>query len=170
MRAAVFLLLAVGVVAAADRKPPKFAFESAESGFKVGLPAKPRTQTRQLATVAGNLTVHVMRYDGVSDVVLSVTRTDYPTEFAAVEPAKLFAGMLNEMKGADGKVVEEKEIALGTEKYPGRQVRIEVNRKVIRARLFLVGTRLYQVMATGSRDGVASAPAEDLFDTFEVVK
>lgn len=170
MRAVVCLLVVVGVACSADRKPPNFTHTSTESGFSVGLPGKPKTQTKQIATVTGMLTVHIMRYDGSRDLVLSVTRTDYPTEFAGVEPAKLFTEMVKEMKGADGKVTEEKDVTLGAEKHPGREVRIEANKQVVRARMYLVGTRLFQVIATGGKAGVASAAAEDLFDTFELTK
>lgn len=167
---AVCLLLLTTSACAGERKPPKYTHTSTEQGFSVGLPGKPRTSDRKVATVAGTLDVHIMRYDGVSDVVMSVTRTDYPTEFAAVEPAKMFAEMLKEMKGADGKVTDEKEVTLGTEKHPGRQWRIEANKQIIRVRVYLVGTRLFQVMATGSKESVAGPYIEDLFDTFELAK
>lgn len=170
MRTAVCLLLLSTTACAGDRKPPKYTHTSTDNGFSVGLPGKPKTSDRKVATVAGTLNVHTMRYDGVSDCVLSVTRTDYPTEFAAVEPAKMFAEMLKEMKGADGKVTEEKEITLGDAKHPGRQWRIEANKRVIRVRVYLVGTRLFQVMATGSKESLTSVYVEDLFDTFELAK
>lgn len=171
MRTAVCLLLLTSSACAGERKPPKYTHTSTDDGFSVGLPAKPTSlKTKQVATVAGTLKVHVMRYDGVSDVVMSVTRTDYPTEFAAVEPAKMFAEMLKEMKGADGKVTEEKEIELGKDRHPGRQWRIEANKRVIRVRVYLVGSRLFQVMAAGSKESLTSVYVEDLFDTFELAK
>jgi hypothetical protein len=171
MRVAVCLLLLAGAACSADRKPPKYTHTSTDDGYSVGLPAKPtKVQTKQVATVAGTLSVRIMRYDGVSDVVMSVTRTDYPTEFAGVEPSKLFDEMVKEMKGADGKVTEDKAITLGDLKHPGRQLRIEANKQIIRAKIFLVGTRLYQVMATGSKESLTSVYVEDLLDTFELTK
>jgi hypothetical protein len=169
MRSAALCLL-VSAFACADDRKPKYVHTSNEHGFTVGLPGKPKLEPTKLTTVAGTLNVHTTRYDSGSELVLSVTVCDYPKDFAKVPPEKVFEGVVGEMKGADGKVIEEKEITLGAEKYPGRQWRIEAGKSVIRVQVYLVGSRLYQVMANGSKSGVSGTAAEDLFKTFELLK
>jgi hypothetical protein len=169
MRSAALCLLITASAVAEERKP-KFTYKSNESGFTVGLPGPPKTSSQNLTTVAGTLPVHTARYDSGSDLVLSVTTTNYPKDFATLKPEKLFDGILDAMRGADGKVTEKAEVTIGADKHPGREWRIEAGKQVIRVRVYLVGSRLYQVMANGSKDGVSGSVAEDLFRTFDLMK
>ncbi len=169
MRSAALCLL-VSAFAAADEKRPKYVHTSVEHGYSVGLPGKPKTDKQNLTTVAGTLTVHTARFDSGSDLVLSVTNTDYPKEFTGVKPEEVFKGMLKEMQGADGKVAEETDVTIGADKHPGKQWRIEAGKNVIRVQVYLVGRRVYQVMANGSKEGADGKAAAELFATFELVK
>ena len=168
--AALCLLVSAAAVAVAGERKPKFTYKSSDHGFTVGLPGPPKTSSQNLTTVAGTLPVYTVRYDSGSDLVLSVTTTNYPKDFATVKPEKLFDGILNAMTGADGKVTEKVDVTIGAEKHAGRQWRIEAGKQVIRVRVYLVGSRLYQVMANGSMDGVSGSVAEDMFRTFDLTK
>lgn len=196
MRCLILVCLTSSLTNAEERKP-KYVHSSPSEGYTVGLPGKPRTETMSLTTVAGVLPVSTIRYDTGSDLVLSVTSATYPREFSAVPADKLFEGILKEMLAAEkaddskiadliaGKVASasgnggrttatdetpRSGLTLGEEKHPGRQWRIESGKVVVRVRVYLVGTRLYQIMATGSRSGVSGPLAEDLFQTFRLEK
>lgn len=170
MRATAFCLLFATMSVADDRKP-NYIHAAPDEGFRVGLPGKPTFESYDLTTLAGPLTVHTTKYDTGRDLRLTVTSTTYPPSFAKVPPEKLFAGMVKEMLGSDGCLEREEKITLGPGKHPGRDWRItSPGKSIIRVRVFLVGTRLYQVMANGSKDAVNGPAAEDLFNTFELTK
>lgn len=170
MRATALCLLLPALVAAQDRKP-KVEYKSAEDGYTVLFPGNPKVQSFKLSTVAGPLPVRIVRYEPSAELVLSVTTTSYPKEFSAVAPEKLFDGMLKEMEAADGKAKDETPdggLTLGSEKVPGRQWRIESRKTVVRVRVYLVGSRLYQVMANGSKAGADSPLADEFFASFRL--
>jgi len=169
MRAAAICLFLAGV-AVADERKPNHLHAAPDEGFRVGLPGKPTHESYDLTTLAGPLTVHTTKYDTGRDLRLTITSTTYPPTYAKVPPDKLFAGMMKEMLGADGCLEREEKVTLGPDKHPGRDWRITAGKTVIRVRVFLVGTRLYQVMANGSKDAVGGPAAEDLFNTFELAK
>jgi hypothetical protein len=73
-------------------------------------------------------------------------------------------------KGADGKVVTEKNIELGLAKLPGRDLLIEKPNLFIRNRAVIAGNRLYQVMVQGTKEFVTSKEVDRFFDAFEVTK
>jgi hypothetical protein len=73
-------------------------------------------------------------------------------------------------KGDEGKVLEEKELTIGMEMYPARDVLIENSGGCIRNRIIIAGSRLYQVMIQGSKDVVTSPSADRFLASFEVTK
>lgn len=169
MRAAAICLLLAGV-AVADGRKPNHTYAATDEGYSVGLPGKPSTDSYTLTTLAGPLTVTTTKYDTGRDLRLSVTTTEYPPAYAKVPPDKLFAGMIKEMLGQNGTLDKEEIVTVGPDKHPGREWRITADKSVFRVRVFLVGTRLYQVMANGSKDAVAGPAAVDLFNTFDLLK
>jgi len=169
MRATALCLL-FATIAVADERKPNHLHAAPDEGFRVGLPGKPNSESYNLTTLAGPLTVHTTKYDTGRDLRLTITTTTYPPNYAKVPPEKLFAGMVKEMLGADGTLEREEKVTIGPDKHPGRDWRIAAGKTVIRVRVFLVGTRLYQVMANGSKDAVSGPAAEDLFSTFELAK
>ncbi|MBN9122018.1 MAG: hypothetical protein J0I06_23230 [Planctomycetes bacterium] len=73
-------------------------------------------------------------------------------------------------KGTNGKVIEDKEIEVGPEKYPGRDILIESPGGYIRNRAVIAGNRLYQVMVQGTKDVVTSPSADKFINSFEITK
>jgi hypothetical protein len=102
-------------------------------------------------------------------VVLAVTFADYPETFLGVSAKKVLDGVRDGMKGKDGVVKKDEDIKLDGN-FPGRELRIEAGKRVIRARVFLTGTRLYQVMVTGEKQAADGKMADDFFKSFELLK
>ena len=73
-------------------------------------------------------------------------------------------------KGDKGKVLEEKNLTIGIEKHPARDVLIETPEGCLRNRIVIAGARLYQVMVRGPKDVVTSASADRFLESFEVTK
>src|SRR5476651_1301234 len=115
MRAMIVILLLPAIAFAEKPKP----FESAE-GYRIEFPKTPTKSEKKLATSAGTLPVNTAKLEVSRELILSVTVTTYPESFRDVTPAKLLEGVRDGLKGGDGKVEADKEIAWGDDKHPGR--------------------------------------------------
>lgn len=73
-------------------------------------------------------------------------------------------------KGTAGKVIEDKAVTVGTEKYPGRDLLIETPAGFLRNRAVIAGNRLYQVMVQGTKEVVTSPSADKFIASFEITK
>ena len=163
------LLAAVGLVRAAQG--PEFKlYASTEGRFKVLMPGAVKTETVDVAAGKDKLTLTIDSVELRAGTSFLVTFID-ATEEAAKQPAASRIDKVRDgNKGPDGKVVEEKEVTLGAEKHPGRDVLIEKPSGFIRNRIVIVGRRLYQVMVLGSKEVVTSASADKFLASFEVTK
>lgn len=163
------LLGALSAVPADSKKPTGTTHTSDAGRYQVMMPSSPKSDTREYATNKGVLAVSTDKCEVARDLVLSVSFADYPPDFGAVAPKLVLDGVRDGLKGSDGKVTTETEITLGDKKHPGRELRIEAGKNVIRAQIFLVGRRLYQVLATGTKDSVAKPEVEQLFSSFTLL-
>lgn len=170
---AVLVLLAVPVVAAGRDKEPRLEEYTSDAGkFRVKFAGKPKVETKELASGPGGvqaIPVTTERCEGPNNTVFAVTFADYPDSFLGVKPKTVLDGVRDGMKGKDGVVKDEKDVTLGGT-VPGREFRIEAGKKVIRARIFLAGTRLYQVMVTGERQPADGKSADEFLKSFEILK
>jgi hypothetical protein len=137
--------------------------------YRARFPDDPEEESKKLAVGAGQSVPVVGRRatDPKSGAVFAVTVADYPPAFAEVPAEKLLDGVRDGLKGKDGKVKAEEERTLGPEKHPGRAVRIEAGKNTVRARLFLVGTRLYQVTVAGATKTFPEKASDEFFAAFE---
>jgi hypothetical protein len=172
-------LVAVAVLVAvapafAQRTAPLKQHESEAGKFRVKLPKKPDSDTKELALGSGGQTVQVTteRASGPDDSVFAVTFADYPESYRQVAAKTVLDGVRDGLKGTDGKIEKDGEVFLGdgAEKLAGREFRITAGSKVVHVRVFLHGTRLYQVMATGRKDRFPSKAVEEFHNSFELVK
>lgn len=161
-------------VVPAQRPDPGKLYESESGRFRVKFPSKPRLDTKDLATGKSGIspvTVVTERAETRQDVVLAVVYADYPDEFKHVPAQKILDGVRDGLKGKDGRVVSDAEVQFADPTQTSyRQIRIEAGRNVIRVRLYLVGSRLYQVLVIGDTRHVSSAECEEFFNTFEIIK
>jgi hypothetical protein len=171
------LILAVLFVAAAPapaQRGKAGRHESEAGRYRAQFPNKPKTETKELALGGGQTaTVTTDRSDGPSSqAVFAVTYTDYPETFREVPAKTILDGVRDGLKGADGKVTKDEEVSLGDgpDRLSGREFRVVAGSKVIHARVFLHGRRLYQVMVTEAKDAVRASAIEDFFRSFEIVK
>lgn len=171
---AVAMLLVLTTTAQADSK--LIEFKSVDGRYQLKAPGKPKSPEKKKLAVGGtglSIAVVTDRWDGPSSTTLAVTYADYPETFREVVPKTILDGVRDGLKGIDGKVAEDKKVTVGTDadKIEYREIRIEAGTKTaVRVRLFLVDTRLYQVMVTGTKDSVSSKAATDFLDSFHLVK
>jgi hypothetical protein len=139
--------------------------------FTIEFPGEPNEQTKKVATEFGNLDMNILVYSD-KDLSYTVTYTDYPSSVLSTVNIDTF--LINARKGAvkntNGILLQD--MIINYETYPGREVRIAImkGQAVIRIKYFLVGNRLYQVLA-------ALPPAEEhtettkrFFDSFTLNK
>lgn len=162
-------LLTLATAAAAQ--PPEFKqYASTEGRYKVQFPGAVKTETVPIKGQKVELVLTIDQVELRGGTSFLVTFVDAPDDVAK-QPA---AGRLDKVrdgnKGTDGKVHSEKEIAVGTEKYAGRDLLIEKPDGFLRNRVVIAGPRLYQVMVQGPKDVVTSPSADRFIDSFEVTK
>jgi hypothetical protein len=172
----VVAVLLLAVPALAQRNPLPERHESEDGKFRVNLPrraAKPETKKLPL----GNgqiIPVVTERAESSSGAVFAVTYSDYPEAYRLVATKTILDGVRDGLKGTDGKVTRDEEVFVGDgpDKVAGREYRVEAGTKVVHTRVFLRGSRLYQVMVTGTKDSVQSRSrtVEEFFKSFELTK
>ena len=174
---AVLVLLLTAVPALAqDRGNSRLRdYTTSDGRFKVRMPRGADTDTKDLATGPGGIQsvpVTTVRATGPDKGVYAVAYADYPESFRAVPAKTLLDGVRDGLKGTDGKVALDEETTLraGTETVTGRAFRIEAGSNVVRARVFLVENRLYQVMVTGKKSAVDGATADEFLKSFELLR
>ena len=148
-----------GPLVSQERKPDPHT--SKEGKYRVDFPEKPSTSRKDLSTGGRIVKVVTEKADGPKGTTLAVTYTDYPNSFQDVPAKTILDGVRDGMKGTDGKVTADEELEQKDDHRGGRYVRVEAGRNAIRARAFLVGTRLYQVMVTGPKDAIGEKDSVD---------
>jgi hypothetical protein len=170
-RTLAFLALALALPAA---QPPAgvefFAFASAAGRYKGIFPGAVKTETAEVKTPAGPRTLTFDSVTLANDVRFMVTYIDPPEDVAKQPPGPRLDKVRDAAKGADGRVVLDKEVAVGAEKYPGRDVLIEKPLYAVRNRVVIAGPRLYQVLVQGPKEFVTGRDADRFLDAFEVTK
>jgi uncharacterized protein (TIGR03067 family) len=129
---------------------------------EVQFPGKPTTMEGGTMLFLLGKAFYVAAASATSDIDL----TDKDEVKKSLDKARdLFT---RDLKGKDlkGKVVSEKDIKLG--KYPGRAFDIKVAGEIVRARIYLTGTRMYQVTVTGSKELVDGADAKKFLDSLKI--
>jgi hypothetical protein len=164
------VLLVLALASGSGRAEELTEFASKEGGFKVLLPGKP--EDREVRTPRG--TMHVVHLPSQAGEYLAGW-IDLPLE-AADAAEKIEArldrardGILERLKG---KLVRERKIALD-DKHPGRDLRAEITKPQegqIRARLYLVDRRLYQVIVVGTKAWTESKEADMVLESFQLSK
>ena len=165
------LFIAAGFAAAADPMPEYKPFASSAGRYKVLFPGGVKTETSDVKTANGTtlkLTLDSVQLD--DDTLYVVTHVDAPDDVAKQPAGPRLDKVRDANKGTDGKVLAEKELTLGDDKHPGREVLIQKPNLVIRNRIVIAGNRLYQVMIQGSKEFVTSRDADRFFDSFEVTR
>jgi hypothetical protein len=155
-----------GVAAGQDFKP----HASAGGRYKALFPGEVRSETTDIKAGKQTLKLTLDMVELKGDTVFMVSYVD-ATDEVAKQPAEPRLDKVRDgNKGANGKVLEDKGVTIGAEKFPGRDVLIETPGGYIRNRVVIAGNRLYQVMIQGTKDVVTSPSADKFIASFEITK
>jgi len=175
MRARMFAVLglavALGFAGAMAAQSPEFKpYASTEGRYKVLFPGPVKTDTVDVKTDTGETTVTIDSVELKAGTSFLVSFVDAPEGVSKQPAGPRIDKVRDANRGKDGKVLAEKELTIGTEKYPARDVLIEKPDGCIRNRIVIAGNRLYQVMVQGPKDVVTSQSADRFLASFEVTK
>lgn len=160
--------LAAPLVAPGSDKPTEFS--SAACKFKAKFPGTPKEQSQMAAGVQMKMFATESR-----NGVFAVSVADMP--IPANEPAekideRLDGAQAGVIKNVNGTLKDSKKVKLA-DKYAGRDFTATISKPMeglIRARVYLVGKRLYQVMVMGTEDFVKSKDADQFFESFALTE
>ncbi len=170
MRARTFAMAAALVFASAAFAQDFKQHASAEGRYKAQFPGDVKTETNDITVGKDKLKLVLDSVELKGDTVFMVSYID-ATEIAAKTPAATRLDKVRDgNKGESGKVVAEKDLTVGAEKFPARDIIIETPTGFIRNRVVIAGPRLYQVMVQGTKDVVTSASADKFIISFEITK
>ena len=144
------------------------AFKSTDENFTISLPSEPKQERTTGRTPLGN-GFHIYSLDNgnVSFTISTSTIDEVLTKPKDIKRTLDFARDLVAMVTA-GKMVEDSEIALG--RFPGRQVRIEKDKKIWMLRAFLVNQRIYQLLTTEPKAKETNPSITKFFDSFKLLQ
>jgi hypothetical protein len=168
MFAPAVLLAAACALQGAD-KP----FVSDAGGFRLKMPAAPKEQTQKIQTPIGPIDLHMYLIDK-GDMAYLATYSDYPEEVAKQDPKQLLDGVVDgSIKNSKGELITSKDINIGG--FPGREYDYNIpipggQTGIGRSRVYLVNTRLYQIVYIGAKAKGIPKAADDYLKSFELIK
>ena len=144
-------------------------FTSNVSGFKVQLPSPPKKDTQTAAGVDVK-TYTVQENDGA--YVVAVAEIPIPAgESAAKIEARLDGARDGMVRNIHAKLKSSSRITLNG-RYPGREVQATLPNKkgIVRAKIFIVDQRLYQVLVIGTTSWATSDDANRFLNSFALTR
>jgi hypothetical protein len=143
-------------------------FSSAECAFSILMPGQPALSNQTVKTAAGDMKLHEYMVElrrGAYGVIYS----DLPPLFLQQPDAArrlLDAGRDGAVSQVKGKLVSEDIIHIGLN--PGRELKVDFAKGTIRTRIYLINTRLYQVIAVvpSGQEQKASEDTAKFLDSF----
>lgn len=148
-------------------------YEAPDKQFTIAMPGKVTVKRGQNRYPFGVVTITAHTHTPDKDTVWRVATHDYPEAFMkATPPGKLLDVMAKGMaKNVKGKLDGPKAIKLGD--YPGREFKVTASGPEghsIHTRLYVVGTRVYQLTLVAKPDALAFKKAEQFFDSFKPIQ
>ena len=145
-------------------------YASTDGRFKVQFPGPVKTDVVEVPSEKDKLKITVDSVELRGGTAFMVTYVDAAPDVASSPAGPRIDKVRDANKGERGKVLEEKELTVGMEKYPARDVLIQTPAGFLRNRIVIAGPRLYQVMIRGEKYVVTSASADKFLASFEVTK
>jgi hypothetical protein len=169
IRRVAVLFVVCGLLTAAGCKAEFREYTNAAGKYKVQFPGTPKEQTQN---VPGGGTAKIAGLDERNGAYM-VMFSDMP-----IPPNEPQAKIDNRLEGAiqgmmqnNGGTVTSKENIMANGKYPGREVQGNITRPIagiLRCKIILVGTRMYQVMVLGNPSFANSADATKFLTSFTI--
>jgi hypothetical protein len=146
-------------------------FSSKDGGFTVLMPGQPTQENRTVKTEVGSIPVQAFSVLRRGEALYAVAYSDFPGNFPQNprDIDRLLAQVASGFaQGAKGRLVSQQTIGLGN--FPGREIRLQLDRGLIaRGRLFVVNSRLYQVIVVTGQERNLTKSIEGFFKSFRLI-
>jgi hypothetical protein len=154
-------------VAGSQREGELNHFQSAEGRFSVLLPGTPKKQNLSVSGIS-TTAYTIDEKDGAYVVVFA----DLPIsahESAQQTQLRLDGARDGMLRSTSARLTSESPLLLAG-KYPGREINADLPERkgILRARLYIVGQRLYQILAAGGSTWAQSSQANQFLDSLAV--
>lgn len=149
-------------------------FNSSEGAFRASMPDVPAKQTQRVNTQAGPMDMHMFIVEQEKAVYL-IGYGDYPQVLVHKSgPQALLDGIINDVVASKpGSRLLNKQVTT-LDGNPGRDFKIEMAggefTMHMRARLFLVDSRVYRLIVITPPEGSSSTDVTKFLDSFELVQ
>jgi hypothetical protein len=133
-----------------------------EDGFTVKMPGTANVARNKVTIASGDVNIATWN-SAVEGVIYALTATDYPTKFVATRAPETIINkegrdvLIGQLKGT---LKSEENITIN-DMYPGKALVIASDNGEVKARVYLVGPRLYTLLAVYNPS--IGAPAVDPF-------
>lgn len=169
MRKGIGLLCLVMFAAGCGGQPEFKEFSPPGGNLKVLLPGTPKNESQDhqgMKVNSWSASVGKGQYT-VGFVELPIPKGEDETKIQN----RLDGAVQGMVGNVRAELVDSKKISLQN-KYPGREVvaNLPEGKGVIHARLYLVGTRLYQTMAVGTKTWVAGADTNKFLNSLKITQ
>jgi len=137
---------------------------AAEEGFTAKMPGAPQVVRNKVPIRDGEVTIAAWN-SNIDSVIYALTTADYPEKVVAARTAETMLtkeGRDSLMTQLKGTLKSEENITIN-DKYPGKSFVISSDSGEVKARSYLVGTRLYTMVVLYNPS--IGAPAADAFLT-----
>lgn len=158
------LIIVASITACHHAKP----FSPPEGNFSVQFPGTPiAKETRTIDTATCTVVLHLFTYESGGWCYIA-GYSDYPFFDKGVEGVLDSArdGALHNPKNPRKLLSEER---LSLDGHPGRELRMENAQGVLRFRIFIAGTRLYQVGVATPKDAATSPKIEKFLGSLHIL-
>lgn len=146
-------------------------FTSKAGGFKVQLPGMPTEETKEVN--GSKITIYTAEND-TAFFLVSYTDMPFTAERLATETEKTLDGARRGvLEPINGKLLKETKLTLDG-KHFGREIQAEANlpgkQGVVRARIFLVDKRLFNLTTIGTAEAMASPDIDKFLQSLALTK
>jgi hypothetical protein len=157
-------------VLAGCKQVPWVEFKSTDGNFSVLMPGTPTASVQSVTTQSGKIDVHFYTLT-TGKTAYMVSYADYPASIFQTTPIKSILDGLRDgaVKNSQGRLIDEADIALGT--FQGRDLNVEssAGANVMRAHLFVVSQRVYQVIVITEKGRASSADITKFLGSFQLL-
>jgi hypothetical protein len=142
-------------------------FKSTDENFVISLPSEPKQERTNMRGPFGNgHHIYSVENNSISYTV-SYSAFDAPPTNPKDIKRILDTARNLVLTVTNGKLLSDKEIAV--DKFPGREVKIQKDKKIWTLRAYIVRERMYQLMTTEPKTKDGSAETAKFFDSFKLI-
>lgn len=142
-------------------------FKSTEENFMISIPSEPKQERNNHKGPFGN-GHHIYSVES-NNISYTISYSSFDSPITDSKEVKRILGLSRDMVRmvTNGSVVSDKEIDL--EGFPGREVRIEKDKRLWILRVFIVKERMYQLTTTQPKAKAESSETVKFYESFKLL-